>query len=177
MPEPEVGVPGSIVEAEATDLATPTDDLLVRLELLPKEGEQDVGPFSGTPYSLQVITAGALEINKVAVAIIASLGGVSVIAAWFEAFWEEEGDPVRITLLVGLAILLSAFALAIAMIVRSDVAQGEASAAQYHTHAPRSPRPTFGSSKRAARQRPRLQAIARIARHPPLTRRPTLTLR
>ncbi len=42
MPEPEVGVPGAIVEAEATDLATPTDDLLVRLELLPKEGEQDV---------------------------------------------------------------------------------------------------------------------------------------
>lgn len=48
MPEPMVRIPGEAVDPAGKELATPTEDLLVRLEQLPKEGtEAEVGPHGG----------------------------------------------------------------------------------------------------------------------------------
>jgi hypothetical protein len=139
MTDPEVRIPAGIVDADAKDIATPVSDLLTRLELLPEEGDagdNKVGVVGGTPYSLQVITSGALSLNKWAATAIAALGGSGAITAGLTGFWSGEATPVRVALVGGLALVLSALAVSVAMIVRGDtLARGDATSMEYQARA------------------------------------------
>jgi hypothetical protein len=135
----EVQWPGNALDATGGDLAAPLKALLMGLNLLEKPDElekKQQGLSWETPASVQVITAGATSFSKWATAMIGSAGGVSVIAAYVGGFWKGSEPSLRIVSLSIVGGLTAVVAIAIAMIVRADVAaRATASAAEYRARA------------------------------------------
>ncbi len=127
--------PSKAWSPDGSDLAEPTRALLKSLDVLPDEEEVRLannGVGWKTPPSLQVITAGAGSLSKWMSGALVTLGGSSVVLAAVSGFWDSSSDALRTSIALGLAVLLSAVAVAIATIVRSDIrARAVASAAQY----------------------------------------------
>jgi len=101
----------------------------------PQDKEQkDNGEVTlrNTPYSLQDLTSGATALTKVWTSLVAVVGGGAALTALVRAFWSSLADSVRVALVLGGAALLSVIALAIALIVRGDVASRAAVRAARH---------------------------------------------
>ena len=132
----DVRWPGSALDAAATDLKVPLDDLLVSVDLLASKEDAAKGvTVRETPYSLQVISAGGLAMSKLVAGLIAS-GSLLTAATAVKAYFDNQEPSVRIALVAAIGVLLSATVIAIAIIVRSDVmARAEGTAAQYAARA------------------------------------------
>lgn len=95
----------------------------------------------GTPYSLQVMKAGATTLSKRWAAIVAAAGGLpalgTIVQSMTNTLGRQDNDPlVRAAFLVSGSVLLSTVVIAVAIIVRSDVtARATAAAAQKHAEA------------------------------------------
>jgi hypothetical protein len=87
---------------------------------------------SGTPYSLQVISAGALAFNKWWSSVVAVAGGGGAIWAGVQAYFAKQNTPVQVALVAASGVLGAVALLAIALIVRADVeARTQATTAEY----------------------------------------------
>jgi hypothetical protein len=80
-----------------------------------------------TPYSLQVIKAGATALSRRWAVIVAAAGGLpalgTILLSWTNILGRQDNAPlVRAAFLVSGSVLLSTVVLAIAIIVKSDVA-------------------------------------------------------
>lgn len=136
--EKPVKWPGRAYSADAEDLGEPLQQLLQDLHVLEREGdEHDLGPFRGTPYSVQVITAGATALGKGWTAVVGFLGGGGALAAGLQGLGYASEEPLlAATFTASAAVLLAAVAVSIAVMVRADVsARATASAAQYRARA------------------------------------------
>lgn len=128
--------PGIAVDRDANDLRAPVEDLLLTTDLLASEEDEKTGVTpTATPYSLQVISAGALALSKIVAAAIAS-GSVAAAAAAVATFYKNEEVPLRVALVAATGVLLASAVFGIAIIVRSDVqARSRGTAAQYAARA------------------------------------------
>ncbi|WP_159081573.1 hypothetical protein [Nocardioides sediminis] len=136
--EKPVKWPGKAYDPDGPDLGGPLQQLLLDLHVIEKEGDEDhLGPLKGTPYSIQVITAGATSLGKAWSALIALLGGGGAIAAGLRGLGYANDDPLMASVFTGsAAVLLAAVSISIAVMVKADVtARAEASAAQYRARA------------------------------------------
>lgn len=128
--------PGKAYDETADDLGPPIQQLLVDLHVLEDESEAGKRTAFRTPFSLQVITAGATAMAKVWPVIITTLGTVGGWSLW-RGLGYDSNDPVpaaAFTLAAGL--FAAAVVIGIAVIVRADVsARATATAAQYHARA------------------------------------------
>ena len=93
-----------------------------------------------TPASMQVIRSGTLTLTKKSIAWIAGFGGIpgalAAIAAIIVPFTGEVGEPVTVTLLGSAALIISAGAIALALLVKGDLeARGVATAARHQGRA------------------------------------------
>ncbi|NHC43681.1 hypothetical protein [Motilibacter aurantiacus] len=121
------------------DLSVPIQGLLKNLELLERR-EQGPGEtksptvtlVGGTPASLQVITSGATSLAKWMALALGTVGGGSGAWAAVKGFWLNEDETLRLAYTGAAALILSAVAVSIAIIVRGDVtARASAMAAEY----------------------------------------------
>jgi hypothetical protein len=128
--------PANAIDDAATDLAAPTTTFLQDLYLLESKEDAETGTsLTRTPYSLQVITAGALDASKIS-GLLTGIGGVGGAAATAWAAYQAEDVAVRVTLIGAVAVILAAAFLAVALIVRSDVrSRSDATVAQYAARA------------------------------------------
>lgn len=131
-----VQLPGKNVNPEGADLSEPLKQLLSDLNLLePSTQPTDGVGVTGTPYSLQVIRAGALALNK-AWATIAGLAGVSGLITAIGGAWQADHAGSRVALIAGGSFITAAAFVAVALIVRGDVgARAATTVAQYHARA------------------------------------------
>ena len=119
----------------ADDVAAPLKQLLRDLALLEDEAPGDVTLRKGTPESLQVIRAGALDVTKVWTSITGAAGLAGAVTT-LGAAWKAAPDNLQITLVGGASVILAATAIAIALIIRSDVAgRATTTAALYRSRA------------------------------------------
>ncbi|HEU4514133.1 MAG TPA: hypothetical protein VFR87_13590 [Nocardioidaceae bacterium] len=87
--------PGKAYAAEADDLGEPLQQLLRDLHVLEEKGdEKNLGPFRGTPYSVQVITAGATALGKGWAAVIGLVGGGGALAAGLTGLGYGSEEPL-----------------------------------------------------------------------------------
>ncbi len=133
----DVAWPQNAFDADGKDLAKPVSALLRKLALLEtkEDAEKGVGPVAGTPYSLQVITAGATSGAKVAGVAASSASFTGALAsAWAAA--RQSQLPLQIALVAAGGLILAAGVIAVAIIVQSDVrARGSATDAVYRARA------------------------------------------
>lgn len=128
--------PGLAVSHDEQDLLNPVAALLKGLAVLDeKPNETDATStkaFEPTPYSMQVISAGALALSSTFSRFVAWLGGLGGIAAGAAGFFADLDAAPQAAALAGAAVLLSAAFISIALIVRADVtARSVAQAAEY----------------------------------------------
>lgn len=131
---PKAQWPGKAFDASGEDLATGLRALLQDSRLLETTDDEakGVGLFSGTPQSMQIVTAGSTALTKWWTAATAALGGGGAIFAAVSTFWKDFGTGTeaaiqRSALMVAAALLASAVVLAISAMVRADV-EGRANA-------------------------------------------------
>lgn len=132
-----VQFPASALNSTGQDIAGPTVKLLQQLELLPIPTDKEKGvSATETPYSLQVITAGALKLSKVWAVVIGAVGGGTAGLTAIQGFLGKQDLPIRITYVAGAAAVLAIAAVSVALIVRADVdARAQTSIAQYSARA------------------------------------------
>jgi hypothetical protein len=129
MADDRVRWPGDTYDAEGSDLGDPLVSLLEQISLI-EDPSKEVTAFK-TPDSVQVIRAGATAMSKGWATFIAAGGVGATIVAALQVEWNTAGDTVRVAFMIGMAILLAAISLSIAIIVRADVtSRGRASAAR-----------------------------------------------
>jgi hypothetical protein len=131
--------PAHPVDDSGNDISAPVVSLLEKLSILsdPTELEKANGPgavISGPPQSVAIIESGATALSKWwSAGLGATLTGGTILTA-VTGFWAKEHDPVRIALIAGAAFFFGAVALAIGIMVSSDVrARGSGAVAQIRT--------------------------------------------
>jgi len=134
--------PDTIVSSDKTDidLGPPLTQLLVDLGIKgTPAGETAAGSPSaavtGIPVSVSIIEAGATAASKGWAALLAALGGGTVVWGAVTNFWKGE-TGIQGNLVIGAAVIIAACALAVALIMYGDVrARGQGAAAQYSARA------------------------------------------
>src|SRR5213079_1579536 len=86
---PDLQFPGLAVDPTGEDIEAPTLQLLRDLNLLPEATPGSV-TLSGTPESLQVISAGALSLNKWWTSVVTFAGGGGAIWAAIQAYLAKQ---------------------------------------------------------------------------------------
>ena len=127
--------PGSQFNEEGSDLLEPVQILLREVNVLEKDGE--VATLWATPPSVQAITAGSTMVSKAWTSLLGAAGGGGALVAALNSVSDDwKNDPRASPFIFASAITLGAVAIAIALIVRGDVAgRAAASAAQYEARA------------------------------------------
>ena len=148
-----VRFPGNPRDAAGEDLAAPTVALLTGIDLLAKEEDrnkaQGPGALLGSPPpSVAIIEAGAASLSKWWSAVLGAGITLAGVTAAVKGVRSAEHDAVRIAIIAGAAVVLAALALAIAIIVSSDV-RGRAAGAATQIHARASVATTFLTLSRA----------------------------
>ncbi|GEM_PF-3059516 len=113
-------------KADGADLSGPVQTLLQQLSLLPKSDDADkpngsLPPFTGPPQSVAIIEAGATALAKWWAAGLGTVITAASFTAAVQGIWGGQSDNVRIAMVGGAATLLAAMAIAIAIMVSSDV--------------------------------------------------------
>jgi hypothetical protein len=115
----EVKFPDDAIGDE-NDLLTPAEKLLTGLDLLGPDGAGG-GIASPPAQSVAILEANATALSKGWATVIAAVGGISVVTGSVSAFWTGQSSGIRIALIAGVAGVLAAAAIALAIIVSSDV--------------------------------------------------------
>ena len=113
--------PGKAYSQTDADLSAPILAMLKNLANLNADDSYNVKFFTGTPYSLQVISSGASSLTKWAATAVGAVGGASAIGAAIKVFWTSNPTSVQPVLIASLAILGAAAFLAVAIMVQADV--------------------------------------------------------
>ncbi len=116
---------------------SPARALLEDLNLLETKDDQLRGnSLWSTPWSLQVITAGATSATKWVASIGGAAGLMASIGTAVTALNAGDNVPLQLVAVGALAVILSATILAIALMVRADVgARASVTAAEYQARA------------------------------------------
>lgn len=138
--EQDVRFPQQSINPEAKDVVSPLKEILQGLSVLPSDADMAksgaAATFSGPPDSVAIIEAGATASSKWWSVAIAALGGTAVISAAATSFWNGQATDVRVGLIAGIAALLVAAVIAVAVIISSDVrGRAQGAAAQYAARA------------------------------------------
>ncbi|MDQ2726768.1 MAG: hypothetical protein M3Y91_02640 [Actinomycetota bacterium] len=135
-----VQFPGKATDGAGNDLLVPIQEVLRGLSVLP--GKDDLGKsrlsatFGGPAPSVAVIEAGATALSKWWSVAVAGLGGTAAISTAATGFWNGQHGGARIALIGGMAAVVAATFVAVAVIVASDVRGRAAGAvAQYNARA------------------------------------------
>lgn len=129
--------PGAPYSPDAGDFVVPLSAVLKALHVLEDPDEEEERSVVNTPFSFQVITAGATAFSRNWSAIIGALGGAGAITSALKATGYGSAEPVLAAVFTAsAAVLLSATVISVALMVTSDVrARAAASAAQYAARA------------------------------------------
>ncbi|MCA1702652.1 MAG: hypothetical protein LC808_05050 [Actinobacteria bacterium] len=114
--------PKNAIDPDGKDLVEPVASLLRQLALLESKADVEAGvrPVGGTPYSLQVITAGATSGAKIAGVAASSSSFIGALGSAYAAY--NAGElPLKIALVSAVALILAAGVISVALIVRGDV--------------------------------------------------------
>jgi hypothetical protein len=139
MADDKVQWPGAAYSSGEDDLSVPIKNMLKAIRNIGNpagetQGATTNGPVTltgGTPYSLQVITAGASSLTKWWSSFVAGLGGLGAVGLAIKGIWAEQEVPVQVVSIGSAAVLGSAAFVSVAVIVKADVmARGVASAAR-----------------------------------------------
>jgi hypothetical protein len=136
-----VRFPAEARQDDGTDLSPPIVQLLQDIHVLAPgkalqsaDGAQAV--FNGPPQSVAIIEAGATALGKWWATTLGAGAGLTGIVAAVKGIWGNEPEPVRVALVAGAAIVLSALSVAIAVIVNGDVrGRAAGSVAEYQARA------------------------------------------
>jgi hypothetical protein len=134
--------PAKGYDPDGADLSAPMKQLLVDLRLLENPGPNEKVSVTGTPASLQILTAGATSLSKLVVTGVGVLGGLGAVATGLNGFFVKVGPNnldtplVRTAFILAGALIAAAVALCLAIVVRADVgARAAATAAQFEARA------------------------------------------
>jgi hypothetical protein len=129
--------PGTPYAPDAADFIRPLQAVLKELHVLEDTSEKEQRSLTKTPFSYEVITAGAMTFSRNWSVIIGALGGVGAITSAIKAAGYGSSQPIQAaTFTASAAFLLAATVVAIAIMVKADVqARGAASSAQYAARA------------------------------------------
>jgi hypothetical protein len=129
--------PGNPYKADAADFIAPLSAVLQHLHVLEDTGEEKLRTLTNTPFSYEVITAGATAFSRNWSVVLGALGGVGGITSVVKALgYNSEHATQAATFTASAAVLFSATIVAIAIMVKADVqARGAASSAQYSARA------------------------------------------
>lgn len=115
---------GKAYDASADDLSVPIRQLLYDLRLLENpDDERERGALAETPQSLQVLTSGVTGVTNLYTKLATAVGGGGAVLAGLSSFWANfEKQPALAAALMGSAAVLgSAVAIAVALMVKGDV--------------------------------------------------------
>jgi hypothetical protein len=136
-----VRFPGQARQDDGTDISPPIVQLLQDLHVLAPGTELEKADgaqatFHGPPQSVAIIEAGATALGKWWATTLGAGAGLTGIIAAVKGIWGNEPELVRVALVAGAAIVLSALSVAIAVIVNGDVRGRAAGAvAEYQARA------------------------------------------
>lgn len=102
------------------DLLTPLQSTLKGINLLGDSNDQG-SAFKAPDMSVAIIESTATTLTKGWSTVIAAVGGASVVTGAVSAFWTGQSSGIRIALVAGIAGVLAAVAIALAIIISSDV--------------------------------------------------------
>lgn len=121
-----VQIPEEALDKEGKDVLEPLKTTLTGLNVL---GEEDgskkttgiASTFISPPDSVAIIEAGATSLSKWWVAAVGALGGTAAITAGVTSFWSGQAQNTRVALVGGVAGVLVAAILGVALMVSADV--------------------------------------------------------
>src|SRR5438309_6536230 len=122
----KVRFPGNPQDAAAEDLSAPVTcflhdtGLLGSSDELAKADGVSAAVF-GPPQTVAIIQSGSTALAKWWSATLAGGAVLTAGVAGLKGIWSGEHDPVRIAILGGAAVVLAAIAVALGVIVSSDV--------------------------------------------------------
>ena len=122
--------------------AVPLDTLLQALQLAASDEDRRAATDADnkwdapTPPSMQVIKSGALTLTSTVTKRLAAFGGVggalTALAGVISPFVADVGEPVTVALIGAAAVILSAVAISLALVVNGDLeARGVATASRH----------------------------------------------
>jgi hypothetical protein len=116
----DVTIPGAGIDTGGNDILDPVVQLLTGINML---GTQDqAGSFLNNPKpNVAIIESTATSLTKVVGTLVGSLGGASAVATGGLAIWGGLQGGERIAVIAASAGLLSAIAVALSVIVGSDI--------------------------------------------------------
>jgi len=115
-----VQFPGEPIKQTGDDVLDPLDDLLTGINLLGPDGAA-TGGVTAPAQSVAIIESGATALSKWWSTAVAGLGGVAAITAVATRFWNGVQGGTRIAVVAGVAGVVAASLIALAIIVGSDV--------------------------------------------------------
>ena len=138
--------PTPAIDLSGEGVPVQLDTLLQSLEFVATDEDRktatapDQAWNAETPPSMQVIKAGTMNLTKKSIAWVAGFGGIpgalAALAAIIVPFTGRVGEPVTVTLLGSAALIISAGAIALALLVKGDLeARGVATAARHEGRA------------------------------------------
>jgi hypothetical protein len=132
----DIRIPGDAIDANGKDLLEPLQGLLTGISALGSASDSTGGAFSSPSQGVAIIEAGATALTKWWSGAVAAVGGATVLTASITKFWNGQQGGSRIALLAVTGGLLAAVAIALAIIVSSDVrGRATGAAAIYATRA------------------------------------------
>jgi len=132
----DVKIPGAAIDDHGTDLLVPLQKLLTGINALGSSNDSTGGAFQKPSQAVAIIESGATALTKWWSGAVGAVGGATAITAAITKFWSGQHGDVRIALLATTGGVLVAVAIALAVIVSSDVhGRAMGAAAIYATRA------------------------------------------
>lgn len=132
----ELKIPGAAIDNAGTDVLGPLQKLLTGIDVLDTSESTTGGAFKSPSQAEAIIESGATALTKWWAGAVAALGGATAITAAITKFWSGQHGDVRVALLATTGGVIAFVAIALAIIVSSDVRGRAAGAvAIYQTRA------------------------------------------
>lgn len=116
-----VEIPGQAIDTSKQDVLDPLQKLLTGINVLGSSTDSTGGAFSTPAQSVAIIESGATSLTKWWTGAAGALGGATAIAAAVTRFWNGQQGGTRIALIATTGAVIAAVAIALAIIIASDV--------------------------------------------------------
>ncbi|MGO8862087.1 MAG: hypothetical protein ACLQRH_15170 [Acidimicrobiales bacterium] len=116
-----VKIPGKAIDNSGDDLASPLKALLTDINALGASSDSAGGAFTKPAQSVAIIESGATALTKWWSGAVGALGGATAITAAITKFWNGQHGGERIALIASTGAVVVAVAIALAVIISSDV--------------------------------------------------------
>jgi hypothetical protein len=117
----KVQIPGDPIDPKGDDVLVPLKDLLEGLNALGTPGSATGSALTSPAQSVAIIESGATALSKVWTTLVGALGGITAVTAVATRFWNGQQGGTRIAVVAVTGAVIAAVAIALAIIVGSDV--------------------------------------------------------